>query len=351
MVTLQRPIIRFLNEPITRPTDLIEPLHEPLRSAFVPYATGLLMNEMKSYMEWMSARGEFSWMNEDWEYVEDMYSFWPFMENSAGEPIDPYYYAYDPSIVCALVQATGEEFTVVGLVVLNKAPDLSLAEILETQHTGSGITRLNMTLVPLEMVDVPDSTLESVIYFWHSALRTLDWSTPRHRIDTLVFWSNAVRERMNEIISRDEVPATDEQDGYSTHDQYVPTQEDMLKVHGLYFPYPTYNDPIAASTFLADIKNQVPELSDEVTIEDISNFFSTGLYVPSIGSDPGVYYRLNAILCKYPEEIQERLYSGVGTSLDPRNVDRIGAGFNNGREPTREGQRLLTYEDLLQPRP
>ena len=359
------PTIRFLDEPMDTPENLVEPEHEPLRSAFVPYSTGFLMNEMKSYTEWMADRGDFSWMNEDWEYVEDLYSYWPYLENSVGDSPDPYYYAYDPSIVYAIVRIADDAFTVLGVTVLNEPPSLEFADILESQHPRKGLTRLNMALVPLEMIDLPEDTVESVVYYWVNALRTLDWSTPVYRIDTLVYWSNTFRERINRQIRRitspDVVYVPEDPEpkfkskatklAEASNIRYHATPEDMLRVRGLYWDFPTYNDPLASSSFMADLRSRMPELSEEVTPEEVSFFFRTGIDVPSIGIDPGVYHKLNAILCMYPEEIQDRFLFGVGTSLDPRDVDRIGAGFNVGRKPNRLGEKLLSYEELLQPRP
>lgn len=351
MVSVRRPMIHFLDDPLEAPDDLVVPQHDPLRSAFVPYATGLLMNEMKSYMEWMSSRGEYSWMNEDWEFIEDLYSYWPYLEDDYGAVIDPYYYAYTPSIVYALAMVADDSFKVVGVVVLSSPPGLELAEDLENLYPSKEITRLNMTLVPLEMIDVPEETIDSVVYYWVDALSTLDWSAPRYRLDTLVFWSNMFRERMNDLIQHGDIVEDPNEDSHKSDIRYYPDQKDILRIKGLYFDYPTYNDPLTSSSFVEEIRSHVPELPPDVSAQEISLFFRTGGYIPSVGNDPGVYHKLNAILCKYPEEVQDRLYMGVGTSLDPRNVDEIGAGFTNGRQPNREGKRLLTYEDLLQPRP
>lgn len=345
MVAPVRPLIHFLDDPLERPDPLVEPLHEPLRSAFVPYASGLLMNEMKSYMEWMAVRGDFSWMNEEWEYVEDLYSYWPFLENSAGVAIDRYYFAYHPSVVCALIRVSDNSFFPEGVVVLDGPPDIALAEQLETRFPDKNVTRLNMSLVPLELIDVSEDVVPSVLYFWVEALKTLDWSTPRHRIDTMVFWANSVRDLLNQLI-----PVEDQTTSIEG-ESYVPSMQDMLKSRGLVFDVPTYSDPLASSSFLADLRQRVPDLPAEATIQDISLFFRSGIYSPRLGTDPGMYYKLNAILCMYPDDIQERLASGVVTSLDPRDAGKIGAGYSYGRAPSREGQVLLTYEELRQPRP
>lgn len=365
MVASVSHIICFLDDPVDTPDSLVEPEHEPLRSAFVPYSTGFLMNEMKSYMEWMADRGNFSWMNEEWEYVEDLYSYWPYMENSVGDLPDPYYYAYDPSIVYALVQVADDSFTVLGVSVLNEPPGLRLAKILEEQYPSKGLTRLNLSVVPLEMIDLPEEKVASVVYYWANTLRTLDWSSPVYRIDSLVYWSNTFRERINAEIHGETYPTVIKVEPdptpkfkskaakleESSDVRYYPTQEDMLRVRGLYWSVPTYNDPMFSASFMADLRTRMPELPSEVTAEEISFFFRTGVDVPSIGIDPGVYHKLNAILCMYPEDVQDRFLSGVGTSLDPSNVDRIGAGFNVGRKPNRLGERLLSYEELLQPGP
>lgn len=345
MVAPVRPLIHFLDDPLERPDPLVEPLHEPLRSAFVPYASGLLMNEMKSYMEWMSVRGDFSWMNEEWEYVEDLYSYWPFLENSAGVGIDRYYFAYHPSVVCALIRVSDNSFFPEGVVVLDGPPDLALAEKLETQFPDKGITRLNMSVVPLELIDVSEDVVPSVLYYWVETLKTLDWSTPKHRIDTMVYWSNSVRDQINQLIPEEDrtAPIDDE--------TYVPSTQDMMRSRGLVFDVPTYSDPVDSSAFMGDLRRRVPGIPADATIQDVSLFFRSGIQPTGLGTDPGMYYELNAILCMYPDDIQERLASGIVTSLDPRDAGKIGAGYRHGRAPSREGQVLLTYEELRQPRP
>ena len=344
-----RPIVRFLDDPLETPENLVEPGHDPVRSAFVPYSTGLLMNEMKSYMEWMSARRSFSWMNEEWEYVEDLYSYWPYMENSTGASPNRYYFAYEPSIIYALVKIADDTFTVSGVVVLSQSPDLSLADHIEEYFPDKGVTRLNMSLVPLEMFDIPEETVESVVYFWINALRSLDWSSPVHRIDTMVFWSNSFRELFNRLMASGgrvtSYPMPD------TDTRHYTTEYDIMHTRGLVLPTLTYNDPITTSAFMGDLRSRMPELPVEATIGEVSHYFGTGQFTEGIGSDPGMYHRLNAILCTYPEDIQERLLSGVVTSLDPRNADKIGAGFDVGKQPTRQGEQLLCFESILQPRP
>lgn len=347
MVTAVRPIVRFLDEDITEPTEVVHPKHDPLRSAFVPYSTGLLVNEMKSYLEWLAVRGDFSWMNEEWEYVEDLYSYWPFLRNTAGTPIDNYYFAYHPSVVCALIRVSDNSFHPEGVVVLDGPPDLELADLLESKYPGKGITRLNMSVVPLEMIDLPEESVESVVYYWVTTLQKLDWSTPRNRIDTMVYWSNLIRDRINDLIPKERnVPQ-----GLVEKDRHIPTTQEALRIHGLVFDRPTYPDPIASSSFMADLRRRVPELPVDAVIEDVSQYFKTGHYMRSLGDDPNMYHKLNAILCTYPDEIQERLASGIVTSLDPRDAGMIGAGFKYGAAPNREGQVLITYEELRQPRP
>lgn len=347
MVAAVRPLVKFLDDEIVEPSEVIHPRHDPLRAAFVPYSSGLLMNEMKSYLEWLAARGDFSWMNEDWEYVEDLYSYWPFLRNTAGTPIDNYYFAYHPSVVCALIRVSDNSFFPEGVVVLDGPPDLGLAELLETKYPEKGITRLNMSVVPLEMIDLPEESVESVIYYWATTLQTMDWSIPRNRIDTMVYWSNLVRDQINELIPK-ESPSPR---GVVEKDRYIPTTQEALRIHGLVFDMPTYVDPVTSSSFMGDLRRRIPELPVDASIEDVSQYFRTGYYMRSLGNDPAMYHKLNAILCTYPDEIQERLSSGVVTSLNPRDAGMIGAGFRHGAAPSREGQVLLTYEELRQPRP
>lgn len=349
MVTTVRPIIRFLDDPVETPENLIVPEHDPVRSAFIPYSTGLLVNEMKSYLEWMSARRPFSWMNEEWEYVEDLYSYWPYLKNSTGVAPNKYYFAYNPSVVYALVRTTGDDFTVVGVVVLDQSPDLALADHLVEVYPDKGVTRLNMSLVPLEMIDLPDDAVESVIYFWLNSLKTLDWSSPVHRIDSLVYWSNTFREMINHQMSTEgrvaSYPMSD------TDTRYRTTEEDVIRTRGLLIPELTYNDPLISSSFMGDLRDRLPELPIEATIGEVSWYFGTGNYSPGIGNNPAMYHKLNAILCTYPEDIQERLLSGVVTTMDPRNADKIGAGIDAGKRPSRQGEQLLCFESILQSRP
>lgn len=352
MVPLPRPVIRFLDDPLPRPDNLVTPSHDPIRSAFIPISTGFMLNESKSYLEHLSTTRDFSWMNDDWEYLEDMYSYWPFMENSVGVSPDPYYYAYNPSMVYALIRVSDNSFTIEGVVCLDSPPGLDLAYTLENIHRERGLTRLNMALVPLEMVDVPEETLESVIYYWHNTLLDFDWSVPRFRMDSLVYWSNVYRDRLNDLILQEQEMLEDTDESLSiTRRRHFPDAQDMYAVHGMQYKYSTYCDPLGTSSFMADLRSRVPEISAEVTAQDVSYVYRTGRFLHSIGPDPGVYHKLNAILSTYPDEIVDRFLTGVNTSLDPRNTSEIGAGFYVSRKPTWEGRQLLTYEDILQPRP
>lgn len=321
-------MIQFLDDPMEAPSLLVEPRHDPIRAAFVPYASGLLVNETKSHLEWLSTSMEFSWMNEEWDIVEDLYSYWPFLHNSAGVALDSYYFAYEPTVVCALVRVSDNSFFPSGVATLVAPPGLELAEEIEGRHKDKGLTRLNMAVVPLELVDIPHESLDSVVYYWWNELQTLDWSATKSRMDTLLYWANYTRGLYNDLVGDDGPSAAD-----------------------LFHKTITVGDALTTSAFLADIRGKVPGLPPEATIEDISRFFRTGDPGDTLGFDPDMHSHLNAILNTYPEDIQERLESGVVTSLDPKDAGKIGAGYENGESPSREGRVLLTYEELCQPRP
>lgn len=332
--------IRIFDRDYEAPDNLVEPSHDPLRSAFVPYSTGLLMNEMKSYMEWMSYRRGFSWMNSSWYSVDHLYDYWPYLENAAGVPPTV---EERLGVVCLLVRSSQESFQLLGVVLLESTPTLDLALEIETRFPSVGATRYNMALVPMELVYGTDSLLLSALYWWWKNGKNISWREKPYTVDSMLFWISQYRVMLNKFLEPVDDPVFTA--------RYQVTMQDVLKRYGVGSGKLSYHDPLLGESFMSDLRNRANFLSEEVTVYDIYRLFS-GLSDPSsIGLNAEEHLKLRAILCLYPDDIQERLLSGVVTSVDPNDVGQIGAGLDVGNRSNRAGDRILRFESVLQPRP
>ena len=330
--------VRLFDRQYPGPENPVQPSHDPVRSAFVPYSSGLLMNEMKSYMEWMSYRRGFSWMDGSWDDLETLYDYWPYLTNVVGDEAQV---EQCLGVVCLLVRASDDEFELLGVLMLESPPDIELIKEIETRFPQAGVTRYNMALVPMELVYGDEHLLLSALHWWWDNGRTTEWRNKPYTIDAMLFWTGQYRDITNSLLGSDSRDVG----------RYMVGVSDILRRYGVRLGYESYHDPLLGGAFMEDLRTRAGFLHEDVTVYDVYQVFSGQKSYKTINLNAEEHLELRAILCLYPDDIQERLLSGVVTSIDPSDVDQIGVGLNVGNRANRTGDRVLRFESVLQPRP
>lgn len=379
---------KFFDDNMEKPIGYQSPIHDPMASVIIPVSTGFEISERPLHAHWLATRGPSNWMGQTWGETKNLYRYWPNLKNINEEYAPELPDGTRITMTYMVAVLSGNSITPIGVTQTDRSPGVVLMRNLEKIAVGThGLSRYNVTLVPLEVTTLSPERTKDVLFWWWRALRTFDWSKNSATLDTLVYWTdyynryftecwktsrtqiNRTKSQRYRALRRDEVYAKPRGRRPSSVNSpraiarkiraqlssimegpAKPVLKTMLHARGIITDNYVYADPLLGYGLLEQIQVDMEgTIPDTVSMHEVSDFFRTGKYIEAIGDDAVTHHRLNDILCKYPESIQNRLYHGVQVNLDPRQ--NSGEIIDGGRRYSPRGEQFLSYQKLRQPWP